>query len=464
MRTLGIVLAAGLGKRMKSGLYKVLHPVCGKPMVGHVVDRLEEIGADRIVAVVGHGAEAVKEYLGNRAEYALQPEQLGTAHAVMQAAPLLKEEDGISIVLCGDTPLISRKTIVEAVEKHRVSGAACTIVTAVLDDPAAYGRIIRGSDGSVEKIVEFKDCTPDEAAVREINTGTYVFDNRLLFEAVGRVSNDNRQGEYYLTDVVAILKRDGHRIEGYVLEDASESIGVNDRAALAEAERLMRIRINRSHMLDGVTIIDPDHTYIDAGVEIGRDTVIRPGTHLAGSTVIGSGCVIGPNTEVTDSRIGDGVTISHSVLVKCRVESGAAVGPFAYIRPDSQIGEGVKIGDFVEIKNSLIGKGSKVPHLSYVGDASIGEGVNIGCGVITANYDGVNKHRTTVEDGAFIGSNVNLIAPVTIGKGAYVVAGSTITGDVPADSLAIARARQTNKEGYASRLRARISRQAPSKP
>lgn len=456
MNRYGIVLAAGQGKRMKSKLYKVLHKVCGKPMVGHVTDALAEAEIQHTYVVVGHGAEAVQQYLGERVQYVMQQEQLGTGHAVLRAAPLLAEQAGTTVIVCGDTPLIRGETIRRMVELHEESGAAATIMTAVIEDPTGYGRIIRGADGSVARIVEHKDCDEEEAAVREINAGTYVFDNRKLFAALSRVTNDNAQGEYYLTDVFRILSEEQERILAYPIEDITETIGVNDRIALAEAERHMRERINREHMQGGVTIIDPAHTYIESGVTIGADTVLLPGTILRSGTIIGEDCVIGPQAEIAASKIGSGVTIRYAVLEQAVVGDGTTVGPFAYLRPGAEIGSGVKIGDFVEIKNSVIGNGSKVPHLSYVGDADVGERVNIGCGVITANYDGFNKNRTTIKDDAFIGSNSNLIAPVTVGEGAYIVAGSTITQDVPDDAMAIARERQTNKEGYASRIKARM--------
>lgn len=456
MNRYGIVLAAGQGKRMKSKLYKVLHKVCGKPMVGHVTDALAEAEIQHTYVVVGHGAEAVQQYLGERVQYVMQQEQLGTGHAVLQAAPLLAEQAGTTVIVCGDTPLIRGETIRRMVELHEESGAAATIMTAVIEDPTGYGRIIRGADGSVARIVEHKDCDEEEAAVREINAGTYVFDNRKLFAALSRVTNDNAQGEYYLTDVFRILSEEQERILAYPIEDITETIGVNDRIALAEAERHMRERINREHMQGGVTIIDPAHTYIESGVTIGADTVLLPGTILRSGTIIGEDCVIGPQAEIAASKIGSGVTIRYAVLEQAVVGDGTTVGPFAYLRPGAEIGSDVKIGDFVEIKNSVIGNGSKVPHLSYVGDADVGERVNIGCGVITANYDGFNKNRTTIKDDAFIGSNSNLIAPVTVGEGAYIVAGSTITQDVPDDAMAIARERQTNKEGYASRIKARM--------
>lgn len=455
MKRMAVVLAAGQGKRMKSKLYKVLHPVCGKPMVGHVLDTVNATGCQRVVVVVGHGAEKVKAYIGDGAEYVLQETQLGTGHAVKQAKDLLGGEEGTTVVICGDTPLVTPETLEGLMALHEKQNAAASILTAVMDQPAGYGRIIRGEDGGVMKIVEQKDCTEEEAAVNEINTGTYCFDNAKLFAALEKVTNSNNQQEYYLTDVIGILRAQGDIVLGYQAHDAAESIGVNDRLALSEAEGYMRERINRYHMLNGVTIIDPSSTYIGAEVTIGTDTVLYPGTTLKGKTVIGEDCVIGPSSDIEDSVIMDGASIKHSVLNQAQVGARTSVGPFAYLRPGSVLGEEVKIGDFVEIKNATIGDGSKVSHLSYVGDASVGKNVNVGCGAITVNYDGYNKAKTTIEDDAFIGSNVNLIAPVTVGKGAFVVAGSTITRSVSENDLAVARVRQENKPGYAEKIRSK---------
>ncbi|MGM0884800.1 MAG: bifunctional UDP-N-acetylglucosamine diphosphorylase/glucosamine-1-phosphate N-acetyltransferase GlmU [Bacillota bacterium] len=455
MKVMAIVLAAGQGKRMKSKLYKVLHSVCGKPMVGHVLDTVKEANAERTVVIVGHGAEMVKATLGNTADYVLQEQQLGTGHAVRQAEALLGGEEGTTIVICGDTPLVQASTINAMLELHASSGAAATVLTASFDNPTGYGRVIRGEDGTVQCIVEQKDCSPVEAAVKEINTGTYCFDNQKLFAALAKVTSNNAQGEYYLTDVIGIFREAGESVQGYCTTDLAEAIGVNDRVALAEAERLMRERINRNHLLGGVTFIDAASTYIEAGVQIGSDTIIYPGTVLRGTTVIGEDCVIGPQADITDSTIGNGVTVKYSVVAESLVGDTSSIGPYANLRPGSKLGVGCKIGDFVELKNASLDDGSKVSHLSYVGDAKVGKDVNIGCGAITVNYDGYNKFVTEIGDNAFVGSNVNLIAPVKIGDGAYVVAGSTITQDVPAGDLAIARERQVNKPGYADKIRGR---------
>ena len=339
MKLMGIVLAAGQGKRMKSKLYKVLHPVVGKPMVGHVVDTLQHIEVTKTLVIVGFGAEAVKGHLGDRVEYALQEQQLGTGHAVLQAKDALGEEEGMTVVICGDTPLITEATLMSTIELHKLSGASATILTAKLDEPHGYGRIIRSEDGRVARIVEQKDCSSEEAAVQEINTGTYIFDNQKLFKALASVTNNNTQNEYYLTDVIGILTGGGEVVQGYCMEDSAESIGVNDRVALAEAERLFKARINRGHMLNGVTIVDPFNTYIEKDVTIGMDTVLLPGTILRGRTVIGEQCIIGPQTEIIDSTVRDEVTIKQSVLQDAYVDSEASVGPFAYLRPGANTWE-----------------------------------------------------------------------------------------------------------------------------
>lgn len=455
MNKMAIVLAAGQGKRMKSKLYKVLHSVCGKPMVSHVLDAVRGAACERAVVIVGHGAEAVKGVLGDSVEYALQAQQLGTGHAVMQAKALLADEEGVTVVICGDTPLVRKETVEAMIELHKQQGAAATILTAEFNDPAGYGRVVRGADNGVLRIVEHKDCSPEEVAIQEINTGTYCFDNRKLFQALEKITNTNAQGEYYLTDVIGILQREGNAIIACLAEDPAEAIGVNDRIALGEAEQLMRERINKSHQVNGVTFIDAAQTYIEVGVTIGPDTILHPGTVLRGQTSIGSDCIIGPSTELSDTVVGNGAVIRHTVAEGAEVGEECNVGPFAYLRPGTKLGNHVKIGDFVEIKNTVIGEHSKVPHLSYVGDAIVGSNVNIGCGAITANYDGYNKSKTEIGDNVFVGSNSNLIAPVKIGNGAYVVAGSTITHNVADNDLAIARERQVNKPGYAEKIRAR---------
>ncbi|PJK15636.1 bifunctional UDP-N-acetylglucosamine diphosphorylase/glucosamine-1-phosphate N-acetyltransferase GlmU [Chryseomicrobium excrementi] len=448
-----VVLAAGKGTRMKSSLYKVLHPVCGKPMVDHVVSNMEKLGATEIVSVVGHGAEMVKDTLGERSTYVVQEEQLGTAHAVQQAEAVLDGREGTTVVICGDTPLITPETIQQLMTTHREAGAKATILTAIVDDPTGYGRILRGVDELVTGIVEQKDATPEQQKVQEINSGTYCFDNKALFEALKKVDNNNSQGEYYLTDVISILKEQGEAIAAFAAADADELLGVNDRVALSQAESYMRRRLAMHHMREGVTIIDPASTYIGADVVIGSDTVLLPGTMLEGSTVIGENSTIGPNTHLKNAHIGSHTTVHSSVVTDSKIADHVAVGPFAHIRPGSDLGNHVKIGNFVEVKKATIDEGSKLSHLTYMGDAEIGKNVNIGCGTISVNYDGKNKFKTTIEDNAFIGCNSNLVAPVTVGKGAYVAAGTTVTKNVTEDSLAIGRVKQENKEGYAKRIK-----------
>ncbi|MGG7222794.1 bifunctional UDP-N-acetylglucosamine diphosphorylase/glucosamine-1-phosphate N-acetyltransferase GlmU [Bacillus sp. ATD] len=447
-----VVLAAGQGTRMKSKLYKVLHPVCGKPMVEHVVDEALKLSLSKLVTIVGHGAEEVKKQLGDKSEYALQAEQLGTAHAVKQAQPFLADEKGVTIVICGDTPLLTAETMEEMLKEHTQREAKATILTAVAEDPTGYGRIIRSQNGAVQKIVEHKDASEEERLVTEINTGTYCFDNEALFRAIDQVSNDNAQGEYYLPDVIEILKNEGETVAAYQTGNFQETLGVNDRVALSQAEQFMKERINKRHMKNGVTLIDPMNTYISPDAVIGSDTVIYPGTVIKGEVQIGEDTIIGPHTEIMNSSIGSRTVIKQSVVNHSKVGNDVNIGPFAHIRPDSVIGNEVKIGNFVEIKKTQFGDRSKASHLSYVGDAEVGTDVNLGCGSITVNYDGKNKYLTKIEDGAFIGCNSNLVAPVTVGEGAYVAAGSTVTEDVPGKALAIARARQVNKDDYVKNI------------
>lgn len=452
MKRYVVVLAAGKGTRMKSKLYKVLHKVAGRAMVDHVVTQTESLQPEEIITIVGHGAEQVQALLGDRTHYAIQEEQLGTGHAVLQAAPILEGKEGSTLVICGDTPLLTAETLEGLFTLHEESGAKATILSAMMEDPTGYGRIIRDREGNVQKIVEQKDATPEEQAVKEINTGTYCFDNALLFEALKQVGNDNAQGEYYLPDVIGILQQAGEKVAAHIMEDATESLGVNDRVALSVASRAMFERNAKKHMINGVTLIDPSQTYIENDVKIGSDTIIEPGVMLKGNTVIGEECFIGAHSEIVDSMIGDNVTIRASRLEEAEVGNHSDVGPYGRLRPKAKLEEHVHIGNFVEVKNATLSDGTKAGHLAYIGDATVGKDVNVGCGAIFVNYDGVNKHHTNVGDHVFIGSNSNLVAPVNVEDDAFIAAGSTITKDVPSDAMAIARSRQTNKENYISKL------------
>jgi bifunctional UDP-N-acetylglucosamine pyrophosphorylase/glucosamine-1-phosphate N-acetyltransferase len=447
-----IILAAGKGTRMKSKLYKVLHPVAGKPMVEHIMDQVEKTNPSEVVTIVGHGAEAIKSHLGERSQYALQAEQLGTGHAVLQAEALLAGKKGTTLVITGDTPLLTAETLTNLFDYHQGKNASATILTAHAEDPTGYGRIIRDHVGIVEKIVEQKDATEQEARVQEINTGTFCFDNEALFHALSKINTNNAQGEYYLTDIIEILKKEGKAVAAYQMADFEEAMGINDRVALALANQIMHQRLNKMHMMNGVTFVDAATTYIDEGVVIGSDTVIEAGVQIKGKTVIGEDCFIGAHSEIVDSIIEDNVKISQSVIEQSIVRKNADVGPFAHLRPKADVGEHVHVGNFVEVKNATIAEHTKVGHLTYVGDADLGKDINVGCGVVFVNYDGKNKHRTTVGDHAFIGSATNLIAPVKVDANSVIAAGSTITKDVKEYDLAIARARQENKAGYAKKL------------
>lgn len=446
----GIILAAGEGKRMKSKLPKVLHKVCGKAMVDHVIDAVKKSGVDDFIVVIGHGADKLREHLPSEVKTVYQEKQLGTGHAVMCCRDFLNGKEGTVIILAGDSPLISKETISGAFKSHTDNSQSATILSAETDNPSGFGRVVRGSDGSVQKIVEDKDASDDEKKIKEINTAIYCFDIKALTDALSKIDNKNAQGEYYLTDAIEIIKKNGGKVGTYKI-DFTEFMGVNSRVQLAEAEKVMRERILNRLMLDGVTIIDPTSTYIGADVKIGMDTVIYPGTVLEGNTVIGEDCTIGPNSRIVDSEIKNGVEVQSSVILESTVNDGTKVGPFAYIRPDSTVGKNVKIGDFVEIKKSSIGDGTKVAHLTYIGDASVGEKCNFGCGTVVVNYDGTHKHQTIIGDHAFIGCNTNLVSPVKVGNNAYIAAGSTITDEVPGGALSIARARQVNKEGWVSK-------------
>lgn len=443
-----VILAAGEGKRMKSKNSKVIHNVCGKPLVKWVDRAAKEAGIQDSIIVVGHKAEQVKKSMGESVNFALQEKQLGTGHAVMQCESFLKGKKGTVMVLYGDTPLITSKTLSETLKYHSDNNNIATVITADVDDPTGYGRIVRDENGQLKRIVEHKDSSEKELLIKEINSGMYCFSIEHLLEALSKLENNNSQGEYYLTDTLEILISQGFKVGVYKTQNSDDILGINDKVQLYTAEQIMKKRINEGFMRSGVTIIDPNTSYIDADAKIGRDSVIYPNTIIEGACDIGEDCVIGPNSRLVDSTIADGAEIANSVVLESKVGKKTKVGPFAYIRPGSKIGSKVKIGDFVEIKKATIGDDTKVSHLTYVGDAEVGKNVNLGCGVVFVNYDGKDKFKTVVEDDCFIGCNVNLVSPVKVNKGAYVAAGSTITDEVPENSLAIARSRQENKENW----------------
>ena len=452
MRKFVVVLAAGKGTRMKSRLYKVLHQVCGKTMVEHVVETAQAIKPDKIVTVVGNGAEEVKKVLAGKSEFALQEKQLGTGDAVLTAKDQLVGEKGATLVITGDTPLFTSETFQKLFDYHQNKGNAATVLTAQAPNPYGYGRIIRDDQDNVLRIVEQKDGSPEDLKVKEINTGVFCFDNQLLFEALTHVDNQNAQGEYYLTDVLEILRNEGQRIGAYRMRDFSESIGVNDRIALAQATKIMQQRINEKHMANGVTFIDPATAYIDADVKIDCDTVIEGNVVIKGKSVIGRNCLITSGSRIVDSQIGDCVTVTSSTIEDSQMDEQTDIGPNSHLRPGSIIRKHAHIGNFVEVKNAEIGENSKVGHLTYVGDATLGKDINVGCGTIFANYDGVKKDHINVGDHAFIGSGATLVAPVNIADHAFVAADSTITKDVQRYDMAIARGRQVNKPDYWHKL------------
>jgi bifunctional UDP-N-acetylglucosamine pyrophosphorylase/glucosamine-1-phosphate N-acetyltransferase len=447
-----IILAAGEAKRMCSARPKVLHALCGRPLIAYPVSAARSLGA-RVVVVVGRAADEVRTAVATEAGtgFVEQKERLGTGHAVLQTHVACGDGPGTILVLPGDVPLLAEATLKRLVEHHVESRAAATLLTAEVADPTGYGRVVR-EEGRPVGIVEHRDATAAQRQIREIGTSVYCFDDEHFWPALAQVTADNEQHEYYLTDVIGILHREGQRLEAVITEDPSECLGVNDRRQMAELAGIMRRRILDRLMTAGVTVVDPATTYVDDTVTIGVDTVLHPGVILQGRTVIGADCVVSAGCQVADTTLGDGVLLKpYCVLAESTVETGAQLGPFCHLRPLSHVGANAKIGNFVELKKSRIGRGSKVPHLSYVGDTQMGEGVNVGAGTITCNYDGTKKHETVIGDRVFVGTNSSLVAPLTIGEGAYVAAGSVITKNVPPGSLAVARGRQETREGWVSR-------------
>lgn len=436
---------------MKSKTPKVLHEVCGKPMIVWVNEAIEVIEADRTLVVLGDGVESVHQVLPQSTQVVMQERQLGTGDAVRAAQAALEDFEGDILVMCGDTPLVTGEALKGLLRMHASSTPACTLMTVELADPSHYGRVCRDDDGRVTQIIEHRDATEEQKKLCEVNAGVYVFEAPALWEALAEVGSDNVLGEVYLTDVVGIMAGHGQVVLAHTVEDASVVLGVNSRLDLSVVTGIMQQRILEHHMLSGVAITDPASTYVESGVRIGRDTVIEPMTMLTGDTVIGEDCVIGPSSTMIDSSVDDGSTVVSSHLEGAEIAAGCSVGPFAYLRPGARLEAGAKAGTFVEIKNSLVGEGAKVPHLSYIGDAEIGAGTNIAAGNITANYDGENKHRTVIGSNVNTGADTVFVAPVKVGDNAMTGAGSVITGDVPAGSLGIARSRQRNIDGYADR-------------
>jgi bifunctional UDP-N-acetylglucosamine pyrophosphorylase/glucosamine-1-phosphate N-acetyltransferase len=447
-----VIMAAGQGTRMKSATPKVLHDVCGRPMVAWPIEAARQAGARNVVVVAGPDG-GLDGQLPDGVELAIQQEARGTGDAVKSAADRI-DRDATVIVLSGDVPLITPEVIVELGEAHEASGAAATLVSIELDDPSGYGRIVRGPDGGVEHVAETKrpeDATPAELAIREVNAGVYAFDGGRLLDALERIGNDNAQGEYYLPDVLKVFRGDDHGVAALQVDDPAIMLGVNDRVALAQVRAEAQRRILERHMRDGVTVVDPRNTLVEVDVELGRDTVVEPCTFLRGSTRAGEGCRIGPVTTLIDTELGNGVAIPHSYGVGARLEDETTVGPFAFLRPGTLVRRGAKVGTFVEVKNSDVGEGAKIPHLSYIGDADVGEGTNLGASTITANYDGFEKHRTTIGRNVHAGIHTSLVAPVELGDDAWTGAGSVIVNDVPDGALGVARERQRNVEGYDER-------------
>ena len=447
-KRMAVILAAGKGTRMKSQRIKLLHEINGITMIEHVLRAVKAADVDQIVTIIGNDGDQMQDTVSNQTELVLQSEQLGTAHAVLQAKSLLADQDGTTLVINGDGPLITGETLEQMYDYHEQQQAAGTVLTAHAALPNDYGRIVRDSEGNVSRIVEVKDASDEELQISEVNSGVFIFDNRLLFELLPQVDNHNASGEYYLPDVIRLLQERNEKVSGFQIDHFDEIIGINDRQRLAEVTNIMNRRIIETHMVNGVTFIQPETTYVEVDVQIGQDTIIEPGVQLKGQTIIGSNCRIGAHSEIVDSQLADHIQIRQSVIESSQIASNATIGPFAHIRPESNIGESVHIGNFVEVKKSTLGAGTKAGHLTYIGDTTIGSDVNVGCGTIVANFNGKEKHHTTIGNQTFIGSGTVLISPVTIGDRVVTAAGSTITDDIPDEGLGIGRSKQVNKLNY----------------
>ncbi|HEY0160983.1 MAG TPA: bifunctional UDP-N-acetylglucosamine diphosphorylase/glucosamine-1-phosphate N-acetyltransferase GlmU [Thermoanaerobaculia bacterium] len=455
-----IILAAGLGTRMKSATIKILHRAAGRPIIDYVLDLAADLSSAPPVMIVGYQRDAVQKAVGARARYAVQEQQLGTGHAVLQAAAILEQGDGVAkkrvLILSGDVPLTRPETLQRLLDEHERNGNALTLLTMKLANPAMYGRIVRDESGAVTRIVEAKDASEEQKRIDEVNAGIYVFNGEHLFDNLRNLSPENAQKEYYLTDLLAVIRDAGHRVGAVIADDPVEALGVNSRGELAQVEQEIQRRVVENLMREGVTFRNPATVVIDSSVTIGPDTVVYPFVTLEGTTRIGEGCVLEPGVHLVNCTVGDDVHVkTGSVAEDAIIEDEASVGPYAHLRPGTQLGRRVKVGNFVETKKAVFGEGAKASHLSYIGDAEVGADVNIGAGTITCNYDGVNKHKTVLEDGVFIGSDTQLVAPVRVGKGAYVGAGSTVTKDVPPDALALSRTPQRNIEGWAAKKKAK---------
>lgn len=447
MKLKTLILAAGKGTRMKSDMPKVIHKVNGIPMITKIIDTLSGLNPEENILILGHKKEEVLKVVGENCDYVLQTEQLGTGHAVIQAKEKLKGYDGDVMILCGDTPLLRESTLKSLYEYHKESGAVTTILTSIYENPFGYGRIVK-EDGLVKAIVEEKEASEEIKKIKEVNAGVYCFNSKELFKALDKIDNNNEKGEYYLTDVIGIQVSENKKVQSFILEDKMEILGVNSKVELAQAGKVLRDRKNRELMEEGVILIDPETTYVEESVKVGRDTVLYPGVVLQGKTVIGENCEIIGNSRIIDSVLGNNIRVESSVIEESILEDGVTMGPFAHIRPKSLLKEKVHIGNFVEVKKSTLEKGVKAGHLTYLGDAQVGENTNIGAGTITCNYDGVNKSKTVIGKDAFIGSDSMLVAPVNIGEKALIGAGSVITKDVPSNSLAVSRSKQIIKTDW----------------